>query len=70
MVYRKPLKEFSEHEITLLELQSKEEFETSIILNKTLSFEKKKIIARLLFEKMLSYEERGDSVRYQNLKQK
>lgn len=64
------LKEFSDQEITLLELQNKEEFETSIVLNKTLNFDKKKIIARLLFEKMLSYEGRGDNVRYQNLKQK
>lgn len=64
------LREFSEQEVNLLEEKTPSEFESNIILNTTLSFDKKKIIARLLFEKMLSYEERGNNENYNMLKQK
>jgi uncharacterized protein with von Willebrand factor type A (vWA) domain len=53
------LKKYSSLELTILENLNTPDFTTQVILNESISFEQKKIIASVLFEKMLYYEELG-----------
>jgi len=53
-----------------LENLSLKQFETELVASTTLSFQQKKILANLLFEKMNLHLEKGDLAMYEDLKQK
>lgn len=66
---QKAFHQFTSLELEHIELLNESDFETEVINHPTLSFEQKKIMAALLFEKMNYYLEH-DRDEYQTLKSK
>lgn len=66
---QKAFNQFTSLELEYIELLNESDFETEVIKHPTLSFEQKKIMAALLFEKMNYYLEQNRD-EYQALKSK
>lgn len=68
MEISKAFEKFTSLDIHLIENLSEQDFKNEIISTTKLSFEQKKIIASLLFEKMNYYLEKTDPEKHKNLK--
>jgi len=64
------LKKYSDQDLKSLELKSGEEFEKEILMSQKLDFSQKKIIAAVLFEKMIYFSELNAPERASELKAK